>query len=295
MSGFAATIAILSLNVTAALLNAGQVAGTFPVTGSTTTTPITLISPNHGVPLGRTVHGAVSGVVGAIEANGVWELTPVDGNTFALSSYDGQGNSTPSVGTNAYVSGGTISYALSGYRILLGRRWIATTEAVVSPRIVFAPADSRRAWDFVPFGGQGPAPRQSRGSVEQQSQRLGPLLGTKYVGFEIHITGAANPPAPDFGDFDAVEVLENALFVAMFDNLTQPNFAILASSWPSQSVDAGTQTQRGQKKVLYFTLFRPIQRPPAQFVPVGTSLVFTVEPTLPLVPDDVTTFTVSEP
>jgi hypothetical protein len=296
MSGFSALVAILSLNMSLALIQAEQISGSFPITGATVSTPITITSPNHGVPLGRTVHALVSGVEGEAEANGMWELTPVDPNTFSLATYNPDGTPLLSVGVNAYTSGGIAQYAFADYRILLGRRWIAQSTAVASPRIVFVPSTNRTPWDFFPYGGQGPAPRQSRGSGEQQIQTLQPLQGTKYTTFEVHITGATNPPQPDSGDFDAVAMLEDALFVTMFDAITPPGYSVVASAWVSQTEQSGSMSQRGQKKILWLQIPQPIIRvPAAAFVPEGTSIVFTVQPaTDPLIPGDQTVIDVTE-
>lgn len=289
-------ITILSLNLTAALVGAGQVAGTFPITGATATTPIVVKSVAHGVPVGtpptRYVHAVVSGVTGMVEANGLWVLTPIDADHFALSGYTPQGIYSPSVGTNAYISGGTISYAFPDYAILLGRQMVALSSAVASPRIVFVPTNGRR-WTFEPYGGQGPAPRQERGSAEQQSEKLSPQLATKWRTFEVHITGAAQPPQPNFGDFDAVDALESALYAVMFDAITPARFNWLREEWPSQTVEAGSNTQRGQKSVHLVEIATPVTANPLGFVPTGTSLLFTVEPTDPLVPADQQTIEVT--
>jgi hypothetical protein len=278
--GFAETISILSLNTTLALFNASVVAGTLPITAATVTTPIAVTSPSHGVPLGRNVHAVITGVVGAVEANGLWELTPTDANTFTLASYSAQGIPFPSVGVHTYVSGGTISYAFPDYRILLGRRWVDQLTSVASPRIIFVPTRNPKPWDFKPYGGLGPAPRGERGSAEQQSEKQQPLVTTKYCTFEVHITGAATPPSPDQGDFDAVEAIEDTLLTVMFDAITPPGFQVIGDDWVSQKVTSGTQTQRGQKHVLIVQIARPVARQPlAQFVPNGTSIVFSVEPT----------------
>ena len=294
MIGFADTIAILSLNMTLALVNAGQISGTFPITGATVATPIAITSPAHGVPLGRTVHAVITGVTGTVEANGLFELTPTDPNTFTLGSYNPDGTPLASVGVHAYTGGGVASYAFADYRALLGRRWIAQNSAVASPRIVFVPTVDRTLWDFFPYGGQGPAPKQGRGTAEQQVQTLQPQQGTKYITFEVHITGGVNPPDPDHEDFSAVELLEDVLFIQLFDMLTPPVFKITGHMWPSQTLDAGSMSQRGQKSVLLLQIARPISRIPAgEFVPVGTSITFTVEPVDPLVPDDQTTILVT--
>lgn len=299
MGGFSATVAILSLNMTTALWSAGQIALTFPITGATVSTPITITSPNHGVPLGRNVHAVITGVVGTTELNDLtWELTPTDPNTFSVATYTAQGIPSPSVGTNAYVSGGVAEATFPDYRILLGRRWIAQNTSVVSPRIVFVPTRNNKPWDFMPYGGQGPAPAQSRGSLEQQSEAQQPLVMTKHVTFEVHITGclattSGETPSPDQGDFDAVEAIEDTLMTVMFDAITPPGFTVLADYWESQTDKSGSMSQRGQKHVLLVQVARPVARSPlASFAPEGTSLVFTVEPLNPA-SGDATVITVS--
>lgn len=270
-------IAITSLNVSLALIQAGQVAGTFPVTGATATTPVVLTSSAHGVPLGRVVHGVSSGIVGTVEANGLFEFQPTDPDHFAVYSYSAQGIRSPLAGSHAYVSGGQIQFAFPEWQILLGRRWVAGAAAVTSPRIVFVPMRGK-AWNFEAYGGLGPAPKQHRGSLEQQSQTLNPEVATRYPTFEVHVHGAANPPSPDFGDFDATEALLNVLYSNLFDQHGGERCVVLAEDWPSQSPDAGTQTQRGQtwKGIIQFQ--QGITRPSLQFVPEGTTLTLTVEP-----------------
>jgi hypothetical protein len=292
-SSIAELVTLLSLNLTLNLVNAGQVAGTLPITAATATTPITVTSTAHGVPMSRVVHGVVAGVTGETEANGLWVLTPLDANTFALSTLSPQGILANSVGVNAYVSGGTISYAFPDYQILLGRQMLALASAVASPRIAFVPTNGRR-WTFEPYGGQGAAPFQQLGSLEQQSQKLQPQLATKWRTFEVHITGAANPPQPNFGDLDAVDALESALYAVMFDTITPTRFNWLAEKWPSQldpkdPQATGSNTQRGQQTMHLVEIATPVTKAPLQFVPKGTSIVFTVEPINPLVPQDQTT------
>jgi hypothetical protein len=286
-------ISILSLNMTLNLVNAGQVAKTFPVTGASVSTPIQLTSPGHGVPSGRVVHGVVSGITGTVEANMLGVLTPTDSDTFALSTFTAQGVYVPSVGVHAYAGGGTIQVAFPDYQILFGRRMVALASAVASPRITFVPTVGR-AWNFVPYGGLGPSPKGEIGSAEQQTQQLQPNLGTKHHTFEVTITGAANPPQPDFGDFDAVDVIQDQLFAVMFDALTPPVFSVLREEWPSQGIDAGSQTQRGQQCVLTVEILTPCVRPiPSQFVPAGTSIEMIIEVDDPQTSADEVTFEVT--
>jgi hypothetical protein len=66
------------------------------VTGATNASPIVITSTSHGLTSGMQV--TISGVTGNTAANGTFQITVVDANTFSL---DG------STGNGAYVSGGT--------------------------------------------------------------------------------------------------------------------------------------------------------------------------------------------
>ena len=277
-----ALVTVISLNMTLALVQAGQVAGSLPVTGATVATPIELESPGHGVPLGRVVHGVASGIFGTTEANGLWVLRPTDADHFALYSCSAQGILAPSVGANAYVSGGVIQYAFPDYQILLGRRNVALSTAVTSPRIVFVPTDGR-AWGFEAYGGVGsPASLPNvRGSLEQQSEKTQPQLATEFTTFEVYVQGAANPPSPDFGDFDATQALVFELYSQLFDASGGARAKVLHESWPSQSKDSGTQTQRGQQWCGVVEFQQPVIKSALSFVPAGTKLTLTVIPTNP--------------
>lgn len=283
-----ALVSVLSLNLTTNLVAAGIIAGSFPITGATATTPIHVTSTNHGVPLGRVVHGVVSGVGGMPEANGTWVATPTDPNTFALSTYDAQGNPVLSVGTGGYTSGGTIQYAFPDWCILLGRRNQALASAVAAPRVLFVPTMGR-AWGFEPYGGQGAAPlpmpsppppvRGGRGTAEQQAERTNPQLETEFLTFEVYVTGCAPTPAPDFGDFDATQKIVFALYEVMFDGSSNARVKVLRESWPSQLESSGTMTQRGQQWMGIVEFQESVVRLAAlQYVPIGTVLEFTVTP-----------------
>lgn len=288
-----ALVSLLSLNLTLSLVqDYGQVYRSLPISNATTTTPIAITSTAHGVPPGRVLHAVVTGVTGTTEANGLWVLTPVDENTLTLSTYSAQGIPTPSVGTHAYTGGGVAQYVFPDGAILLGRRNLAMSTAVASPRIVFVPTQGR-AWDFEPYVGQ-PSPARipgAPGSLESQAETLAPQQGTDFTTFEVYVTGAANPPSPDFGDFDACQLVVHALYSAIW-NATGGRGKVLRSTWPSQSAQSATQTQRGQQWCGIIEFQQPVYPPSASFVPPGTSLAFTVEPVNPLIPDDQTTITV---
>ena len=294
-----ALVSLLSLNLTLSLVNNyGVIAATLPITGATVTTPIAVTSPAHGVPLGRVLHGVVTGVTGTIEANGLWVLTPTDANTFTLSTYSAQGIASPSVGVHAYVSGGQVQTAFPDGCILLGRRNVALATAVASPRIVFVPTDGR-AWDHEPYGGAGsPASLPPvRGTLEQQAEKTQPQLATEFTTFEVYVSASApnygTALSPDFGDFDATQAVVHALYSVLFDAIGPARARVLHESWPSQKEVAGTMTQRGQQWKGVLELQQPVYNAPLNFVPIGSYLDMIIEPVNALVPDDQTELHIS--
>lgn len=291
-----ALIAIFSLNMTEKLVeNFGIVARTLEISGVTQTTPIQVSCPNHNVPKGRVLHAVVSGVTGTIEANGTWEMTPIDENTLSLATYSPQGIVTNSVGVNAWTGGGIIQYAFPDFQILLGRQLKALASQVASPRIIFIPTDEP-AFIYESYGGVG-APAESppvRGSLEQQYQTLNKLYATQCTTFEVYVTGAANPPQPNFGDFDATQMLVWILYQVLFESCADDVAKVLRGTWISQKQDAGSMTQRGQQWLGIVQIKQPVSAIPKEFVPEGTTLVLTVEPVNALVPTDQTVITVAQ-
>lgn len=287
-----ALVALTSLNLTAVLIqDYGVVAKSWSITAATTATPIVITSVAHGVPLGRVVHGIVSEVAGEEEANGLWIATPLDADTFALSTLTAQGIPVQSVGVNAYVSGGQMQSALVDYSILLGRRNVALAIGAASPRVIFVPT-SGRAWDFEPYGGAAPSIVPAvfpnvRGSAEQQSMTLAPQLATQFPTFEVWIHGCATDygaaaPAPDYADFDACQALAFALYSVFFDEVGGlPRARVIHEDWPSQQPDSGTMSQRGQTYRQILELQQGVTKLPGQFAPIGVSGQFTVEPVNP--------------
>ena len=69
----------------------------------TNDTPIKITSVNHGLTTGNVV--TIVGVLGTIAANGTYQITVLDPNTFTLNGSDGAVN--PATGNAAYLGGGT--------------------------------------------------------------------------------------------------------------------------------------------------------------------------------------------
>src|SRR5581483_414770 len=68
------------------------------ITGATNASPISITATSHGYSTGDIVN--VAGVGGNTNANGTWQITVVDANTFTLNG---------SSGNSAYTSGGIAS------------------------------------------------------------------------------------------------------------------------------------------------------------------------------------------
>lgn len=292
-----AFVSILSLNLTLTLVKDWSVIyKTLPITGATVTTPIVVTSPAHQVPLGRLVHGVVTGVGGTIEANGLWVLTPLDADRFALSTFDAQGTPVNSVGVHAYTTGGQIQYAFPDGQILLGRRNKMLATMVATPRIVFIPTRGR-AWSFEAYGGAAPSivgvRSTERGSAEQQSMTAEPQLATELLTFEVYVNGAgpdyAHALSPDFADFDATQAIVHALFAELFDAMGGlPRAKVLSESWPSQEESQGAMTQRGQQWMGVLEVQMPVRKVPVPFVPIGVSGQIIVQPKDPAIGDPIT-------
>jgi hypothetical protein len=287
-----ALVAITSLNLALVLVqDYGVVAQTWPITAATVTTPIVVTCPAHGVPLGRVVHGIVTGALGMTELDGLWIFTPLDADRFAVSTLTAQGVPVASVGVHAYTGGAQIQTPFPAGSILLGRRHLAGAGAPASPRVVFIPTTGR-AWGFEPFGGAAPsivpATRPSaRGSPEQQSMSLAPQIVTQFPTFEVHVYGCATnygaaQPDPDYADFDATQALVFALYGVLFDETGGPPRAkVLREDWPSQRADAGSMSQRGQHWMGVLEFQQGVSKVPGTFAPIGVSGRFTVEPVNP--------------
>ena len=281
----ATLVAQLSLNITAAIVaTAGAQTFTLPpITAATATTPIQITSTAHGIPPARKIHAVVAGVVGMVEANNVWVLSVVDVNTFALSGFTTQGAYKPSVGVNAYVSGGTITYAFPDYMMLLGRRNQALASAGVTPRVLFVPCESGE-WGFEPEGGVGQAAPLEPASPEVAFGTLQPQIGTETIAFDVFVTGcAATQPGqsgdPDFGDFEATQAVYQLVYATIVYGTGVPRGKMLRSYWPSQlpanhPLATGTQSQRGQQWCGRFQFYQPISAPPNQYT--AGSLTFDV-------------------
>jgi len=249
-----------------------MVAATVVLVDATDATPIVVATSSaHGFT--RPVHGVIDSVTGNTAANDTWVCTPVDDTHLTLSTYDIQGNVVPSVGNGSYVSGGTLSLAFPDGSILLGRRNIAMQSAVATPRIVFVPLGSGE-WELDPYGGVIPPVttlprRRSTLTAEEQTMLLARQLVTEKQRFEVHVTGAAVPPDPDFGDFDVTQAVYQTLYGVLFDFITPSRARVLEGRWTSQTEDSASVDTHGQKWVGVVEIAQPVTDTPLRFVPLG--------------------------
>jgi hypothetical protein len=300
-----AFVSIVSLNLTLSLVqDYGVVYKTLAISDVSITTPIVVTSADHGIPLGRLIHGVVTEITGTEEANGLWVLTPLDADTFSLTTFDAQGNPVESAGVNAYTGGGQIQWAFPDGQILLGRRNKMLATMVATPRIVMIPTRGK-AWTFEAYGGAAPSitglPRSptDRGSPEQISMTEQPQLATELLTFEVYVNGCAPDygaatPSPDFADFDATQALVHAFYAVLFDAVGGlPRAKVLQESWPSQEERQGAMTQRGQQWMGILEVQMPVRKVPIPFVPIGTTGEIIVQPKDPLVPDDLETIEIA--
>lgn len=280
-----AFVACISLNLVAMLVNAGVEYRSIAITDATATTPIVVTSPAHGIPPQARVHAVVAGVTGTVEANGLWELTPLDADRFSLASYDAQGLVVDSVGVSPYAGGGTITWPLPDGRILLGRRYKLSATSVVSPRFVMIPTGGP-GWEIDPYGGAAPSIVAAevppvRGSAEQQSMTLSPQIATQRVTFEVYVNGSGpdfgHALDPDFADFNATQRLAHLFFGALFDALGG-RARVLSESWPSQTEAAASVLQRGQQWFGLVEAPMPVTLAPLEFAPIGVRATLDVRP-----------------
>ncbi len=267
-----ALVALLSLDMTRKLVAAGMATSVLTIVGATTTTPIVLeMSTAHG--LTRPVHGVVANVGGMAEADDVWVCTPTDSTHLALSTYSPGGIPTASIGAGTYSSGGTVSIAFPDGSILLGRRNIAMQTSVATPRIVFVPVGSPR-WELDPYGGVIPASNLPRTLASQTTEQIvmkqHRQLTSERQRFEVHVTGCASPPDPDFGDFDVTQAIYQSLYGTMFNLIGPDRCTVLGGHWPSQDETIQTLVTRGQKWVGSVEIVQPVIDDPLAFVPAST-------------------------
>ncbi len=268
-----ALFALLSLDMTRKLVTAGLVASTLVVIDATNTSPIVVTtSTPHGFV--RPAHAELAAIGGNDAANGTWVCTPTSSTTLTLSTFSMAGARVPSVGSGAYSSGGTLKTAFPDGSILLGDRNVAMQTAVATPRIVVVPLGSG-GWVIDPYGGvipPGILPRRlADETAEQRFMKRSRQLNTEPHRFEVHVTGCATPPDPDFGDFDVTQAIYHSLYESMFNMISPDRARVLRGNWERVGLDV-----RGQKWVGIVEIKQPVTDNPLSFIPTSTDATIRV-------------------
>jgi hypothetical protein len=300
MISFAALIALISFDVTRALVDAGQVMQSWTIASASNTTPINVTtSTPHKVAPGVKMHAVISGVSGNTAANGVWELAFVDESTFSLGTYSPVGNPVASVGNGTYASGGTIATALDQGRILLGRKFLSTQGT--PPQVVFVPSTAP-TFDLVPLGGVTDPlstlpPTITQMTPEQIAMTEQPPLLTDHSRFEVTVWGAATPADPDFADYDFTRALRDQVIASCINLISSPMCKILGGVWASQQEGEkqAAWDSLGQKYKMLVEIMVPVVDNPFSFVPSGIHATLTVQPANPGPTDPIVIVTPSVP
>jgi len=286
MISLGALIALISLDVTASMVAAGQATQTWTIVAATNATPIVVAtSVPHGVAPGVKMHAVIAGVTGNDAANGPWELSFVDESHFSLGTYSPNGTPVSSVGDGAYTGGGTIATVLDEGRILLGRKYLSVTGA--PPRVVFVPTTAP-TFDLVPLGGQtlplsSLPPTLAQMTPEQISMTQSPPILTDHSRWEVTVWHASNPADPDFADFDLTRALRDQVISSCMKLMSQPMCKVLGGTWESQREGdrAAAWASLGQVYKMLVEIVQPIIDDPFSFVPFGTHATLTVQPANP--------------
>jgi hypothetical protein len=272
--------ALLSLDVTERLVARGirsAGAASLTIIGATATSPIVVTtSAPHGVTY--PLHAVVAGVVGLAGVNGTWELRRVDDTRLSLATYSPSGVPVPSAGTGAYASGGTITGALDGGCIRIGRKWRSVNGGPI--RITVAPLGSSSPFALEPYGGEVAALVSLPSTLTQQPaedhlRAQAPQILTDRHRFQVYFYGADNPPDPDFGDFDITTAIRDQLLATMF-RLMPGTWEVLGGKWESQDEHSPTWGSRGQEYSAVIEIRQPVMEEPLSFVQSGVSARITV-------------------
>lgn len=263
MAGIVAAITSISLDLVTNLVTAGYVTAALAITAATNASPIVVTTATaHGVTVGQTTHGVIAGVNGNTAANGTFVCTAVTDTTLSLASMALPATTPVAVGgTGAYTSGGTISFALTDGKILIGKQHVA--EASRPPRVVFVPEGSI-------FGPQSVANQWTTASaLERQTQYAQRAIGSDKTKFRIHVWNANTPtPDPDL-DWDATRMLYQAVYASIY-KATVGSHKFLQGAW-TDSTNAGPSVMNyGREFVFYLELDTPVTDVLLPLQPSGT-------------------------
>jgi hypothetical protein len=162
--------------------------------------------------------------------------------------------------------------ALTDGSILIGRQHV--DEESAPPRIVFVPSSSSFTIGepygvFVGSTRQAPSPDMFR----QWQQRP---IHTERLRFEVHVWGAASPPDPNGGDFDATQALYQTLIESLW-NTAQTAYELGEGVWADQQRGQAQLQKLGHEFVLEITIDTPVLDALLGYAPSTTVTQTTVE------------------
>jgi len=263
MSGISALVTLLSIDVCASLVAAGYAAApSVAVAGASNAAPVVLTT---AAPHGFTgpVHASIAGIVGTTSANGTFLAIPTTLSAMALYSVSATGVQAPVAGNASYISGGTVTLALTDGRILLGREHVM--EQSSAPRIVFIPMASKFGVRTV-YSRANVAGQPSAEILSQWQQRS---IATDFKTFEIHCWGINPAPESETADFDSTEVLYDQV-IASTHKLTVGSYALGAGKWTDSQVSASQLYRSGREFVFSIEIGTPVLDILLPYAPNGT-------------------------
>jgi len=100
-------------------------------------------------------------------------------------------------------------------------------------------------------------------------------LYTEVLRFNVHVWGAADPPDPEYGDFDATRLLY-ATFIQAVHLITVGAYLLQPSPWPDQRTNQTQVDKLGTQMVLGMTVDLPVLDNDLSFVLSGTAAQVTL-------------------
>jgi len=284
--GISAIVALLSLDMTAALVASGRAVSSLAltVTGATNASPIVITTSSpHGILPGvsQAHHVVVAGVAGNTAANNLdadgvtnnaWIAVALDDTRFALYRLDPTGTLVPSSGNGAYTSGGTVSRAFTDGKALLGRQHIF--ELSYAPRVVFVPRGT--GWGPKSVYSASRVAGYPSDEVRRQNQQRS--IRTDEVQLEVHVWGVANPPDPNL-DFDETQALYQQV-VRSAHALMPGTYELGPGTWPDQDEGASQQVKAGHEFVFGLSMGTPVLDKLLPYAPadVASQLAVNLQP-----------------
>jgi hypothetical protein len=290
MAGLFELVSLISLDVVAGLVAQGARATWSPgATAGAAVTQLSILDVTCASPMVVTcaagsfsrwradaaadvgLHVVIAGVKGCTAANKqdptdlrceAWEAKVLDDARLELHDLDpATGARFASVGNAAYISGGTVSFALVPGRIRLGEEFIA--EQSSAPRVVFVP----RGFSF--------SPRQTTDARidarEGRRLRADRAIWSERQRFDVHCWGAGSRPERHFTETQRIarQVVRSAQ--ARASGVYEPS----DGQWADQGLDHAQLLKSGRYCVFGLSFSMPITDNEKGFAPPDVSALTT--------------------